>query len=89
MCPHTVSDSKAAHSSETRKAQASVSDASLIWVEALISASPPWTASLSIRSALAVHTPHSILHLKLTDIVYTPRLHYSKYFLLHELRNLV
>lgn len=57
VCAHTVSDSKAAPSSENQSAQASVSDASLIRVEDFIFASPQWTASLSVRPALAVRTP--------------------------------
>lgn len=40
VCVHTLSDRKAAPASETQGAQASVSDASLIRVEAFISASP-------------------------------------------------
>ena len=63
LCVLTVSDIKAAPSSETQRAQASVSDASLIRVEALFSASPPWTASLPVRSALAVWPWHGVLNL--------------------------
>lgn len=63
VCVHTVSDRKAAPASETQRAQASVSDASLIRGEAFISASPQWTATLSVRSALAALTLHGIQHL--------------------------
>lgn len=47
ICVHTVSDREAAASSESQRAQVCVSDASLIRVEAFISESPPWTATLS------------------------------------------
>lgn len=46
-----VTDTEAAPSSETPGARASVSDASLIRVGALISAFPPLSASPSVRSA--------------------------------------
>lgn len=61
VCDRTLSDSEAAPSSETQRAQASVSDASLIRVEALISASPQWTASLSGPPWQC--NPYAILHL--------------------------
>ena len=57
---HKVSDRKAAPASEIQKAQAGVSDASLIRGEAFISASPQWTAILSVRSARTVLTLDSI-----------------------------
>ena len=56
ICVHTVSDREAAPSSESQRARVCVSDASLIRVEAFISASPQWTATLSVRSALAALT---------------------------------
>ena len=63
VCVHSVSDSEAAPASETERAEASVSDASLIRVEAFISATPRWTATLSVRTALAALTLHAIQHL--------------------------
>lgn len=63
VCVHNVSDSEAAPASETERAEASVSDASLIRVEAFISASPRWTDTLSVRTALAALTLHAIQHL--------------------------
>lgn len=56
VCLHTVGDREAALASETKAAQAAVSDASLIRVEVFISASLQWTATLSVRSALAALT---------------------------------
>lgn len=83
VCVHTVSDSKAAPASETQRARASVSDASLIRVEAFISASPQWTATLSVRSALAALTLHGTQHLN--SHVWLSHLqtclHYCKYFM--------
>lgn len=60
---HMVSDRETVLASESQRAQASVSDASLIRVEAFISASPQWTVTVSVRSALVVLTPHGIQHL--------------------------
>lgn len=50
VCVHMVSDREAAPASETQRAQASVSDASLIRVESFISASP----SMDSRSVCQV-----------------------------------
>ena len=55
---HTVRDRKAAPASETQRAQACVSDASLIRVEAFISASPQWTVTLSVSLGSADPTWH-------------------------------
>lgn len=63
--------------SENQRAQASVSDASLIRVEDFISASPQRSLCLSVRSALAVPTLHGILHLKLARMPLQSFLLYS------------
>lgn len=57
---HAVGDRKAVPASETTTAQTCVSHASVIRVEAFISATPRWAASLSVRSVLAALDLHGI-----------------------------